>query len=438
MGVTKNGVLVFMNFDCLEVWMKNIFDFKMKRSSIYVCQGLLAGAILSVGVSAWSNDRSEIKTLKKDIDILEEKVRRLQRGQGSQAGETISDIEMQLQDISEQTGSRPLVHAFDSIKLDIGGFLHTAYTYVDGENASEGSFNRQNFELLIGSELTDNWSAFIASGFLREANDPFAVGGRQTPDFDTNNRNPLIIGWANYRHTDFLNIRIGRMITPHGIINIEHFPATLLDPEQPQFLRPFGGNTIFPNFSTGVQLHGRVFGEQMMFEYASYAVNAPGVGHPDSNTREIVGFRAAIGSNSGSWKLGFNGSDSYRGTTQSSNTLSGIDLHTQFGFFELKTELYETEEERGGNREAFYVQPILHVHPKVDLFYRYDSLDAGDSMGVSEENAVGLNILPSPTVRLRLVYTAKNFEGGFSDGNNLIPQKNAEANLVQVSGTFSF
>ena len=62
----------------------------------------------------------------------------------------INELREQLEQLEESlgdvTGSRALIKAFDGIKVDLGGFLHTAYTYVDAENESAGSFNRQNFE----------------------------------------------------------------------------------------------------------------------------------------------------------------------------------------------------------------------------------------------------------------------------------------------------
>jgi len=350
----------------------------------------------------------------------------------------IAALEMALKDTQDKLGSRAIAHAFEGIKLDIGGFLHSAYTYVDAEDDSVGSFNRQNFELLLGADLTDSWSAFVAAGFLREANDPFVVGTRAEPEFDTNNRNPLIIGWTNYQYNDAFNVRIGRMITPHGIINIEHFPATLFDPEQPQFLRPFGGNTLFPNFASGLQVHGRHFGESVNFSYATYAVNATGIGGNKGNSEDIYGMRLALGDSSDSISFGINYSDSYRGQTDSDNTMVGADLHLDFGVFQLKSEYYETEEDFGGDREAYYVQPIVFLNDLWSVFVRHDFLAAGDVYGESTENVFGINYTPSFNVRLRVTFTQKEFEGGYADATLTDPLDVIEADIIQFSGTFSF
>ncbi len=370
----------------------------------------------------FADSNKEVDALKKELESLIER---------------IDELEDSVGDVTEKTGNRAIVQAYDGIKLDIGGFLHTAYTYVDGEDNSEGSFNRQNFELLLGAELTESWTAFVAAGYLRESDDPFVVSGdRRDPQFNTNNRNPLIIGWVNYAYNDQVNIRAGRIITPHGIINIEHFPATLLEPEQPQFLRPFGGNTLFPNFSTGVQFHGKKFTGKNILSYTSYATNA--TGSDDANDELIVGGRVALGNSAGNWDIGLNYSDSYRQSTDSDNELVGIDLRLRYQSFEMKAEYYTTDEDSGGDREAYYIQPIWHASNKWSLFYRYDFLDAGDVLGESTENVFGVNYLPNKNVRLRLTYTLKEFDEGFTDSTLTTSLLDADADIIQVSGTFSF
>lgn len=404
----------------------------IKTSGLMACV-LSAACILTAGYSHAQSQqevrqlRSELRTLKKQVSKSSSKVTK----------DRLVALEASIEDVQDRVGSRALAHAFEGVKLDIGGFLHTAYTYVDAENEGVGSFNRQNFELLVGAEISESWSSFIAAGFLREANDPFSVGTRTDPAFDTNNRAPLIIGWTNYRKTDGFNIRLGRMITPHGIINIEHFPATLYDPEQPQFLRPFGGNTIFPNFSTGVQVHGKHFGENLNVDYAVYVVNAPSVGSVTSSSEEISGLRFAVGTYDNSIKVGLNFSNSYRASTNSSNTMQGIDLHINLGIFQLKSEYYSTDEDSGGDREALYVQPIVQVSDHWAFFYRNDYLSAGDAYGESTENMFGVNYTPTYSIRFRMTYTQKEFEGGFS-GTPLTPIEDADADIIQFSGTFSF
>jgi len=233
------------------------------------------------------------------------------------------------------------------------------------------------------------------------------------------------------------NVRIGRMITPHGVINIEHFPATLLDPEQPQFLRPFGGNTLFPNFSTGVQFHGSTFASWGSVNYAAYVTNATGTG-AESNSEEQIGGRLGYVSNDGVYEVGLNVGELYRGTTDSDYTMTGLDLKINYDWLLLKAEAYETDEDQGGDRSAAYIQPAWIINDQWQLFYRHDYLDAGDVLGKSRENVVGVNFLPKSNIRLRMTYTRKDFEDGFTDATLLTELPDADADIFQFSGTYSF
>lgn len=347
-----------------------------------------------------------------------------------EALERIDQLEAGMAELNARTGNRALAKAFDGLSLDIGGFLHTAYTAIDGENGNADSFNRQNFELLISADLATGWRAFFAGGFLRESDDPFAAengGSADSPQFDTNNRTPQIIAWVDYQHNEALNLRLGRMVTPHGIINIEHFPATLLDAEQPQFLRPFSGDTLFPNFGTGAQLYGQFYlGEEVHTEYSLYVTN-----HSEAPQQEQFGGRVAVGLLDRALEIGLNYADGQRadGTIGNPNyELHGVDLLIDKGRFQLKSEYYDVRENVTGgtdDRHAFYVQPAFRLTDQWTAFYRHDVLKVN---GVeTEENLVGVNFLPASVVRLRATYTRKDFV-----------DQDIEADIYQLSGTFSF
>lgn len=348
-----------------------------------------------------------------------------------ETNERLDVLEDTLLDVEEKIGSRAVVNAFDAVKVDIGGFFHSAYTYIDGEDGSATSFNRQNFELLISAELNEQWSAFFAGGFLREADDPFTTGSVTEPAFNSRNKNPLIIGWVNFSQSDAFNVRMGRFITPHGIINIEHFPATLLDPEQPQFLRPFSGDTIFPNFSTGIQIHGSTYlnGDhklQSSVYYSNFSGNPE-----DDQFGGMVEYELTK-----DLTIGLNYSHGKR-ISNDSYDMVGLHAMYDYGDFVLKTELYSTDEdtELTDDRVAGYVEPSWKLSPEWILFYRYDYLDNG--VQETTENAIGINYLPYSNVRLRAIYTQKQFDS-YGDPLIISPLPDIDADILQLSGTFSF
>lgn len=349
--------------------------------------------------------------------------------------ERFQAVEESVEDIEERIGSRAVINAFDGLQLDIGGFTHTAYTLVEGEDRDTKAFNRVNFELLIKAQITESISAFFAGGFLRESDDPFnAVGDRRNPRFNNRNKNPQIISYADWAFSDALNVKAGRFITPHGIINIEHFPAILLDPEQPQFLRPFGGDTIFPNFSNGIQLHGKFFLGADQLQYYTYASNF--VGNPE---KTLFGTRLAY--QFGRYGITLGGNYAYgsraRGADDNLNyDLVGLDLFIDKGPILWKTEVFLTEEE-GQDRLGYYTQPAWRLDDQWLVFYRYDFLDdGGDTAGDAIEQVFGLNYLPAPNVRLRSTLTFKHFKNGVD--RNGLSQRSADATSLQFSGTFSF
>ena len=364
--------------------------------------------------------------------------------------ESLSYVEETVFQLDDRTNGRTVANTFDASKLNIGGFINTAFTYVDGEGGSAKAFNRQNFEILMRADLDDQWSAFFAGGFLREGNIVFTdTQRRKNPDFGIDNKNPEIIAWMNYKHNDQFNLRLGRIITPHGIVNIEHFPSVLLDQEQPQFLRPFSGDTIFPNFTTGLEAHGDFFYGNDTLNYRAYVSTAQ-----DDPEELLYGGRLAYTLGDYGLTFGVNG---LIGTRNEDNPVGedsdyemiGADILYDKGPILWKTELYSTSEDAGDDRFAFYTQPAWRFNDKWIAFYRYDYLDDGLNVGKEPgstsvpgklnvagdketiEHMVGLNFLPKPTVRLRLTGTRREFEegGGFDE---------AEADIFQFSATYSF
>lgn len=343
------------------------------------------------------------------------------------------DVEDSVINIDAKTGSRALVKAFEASSLDIGGFLHSVFSHVDGDAGSATGFNRQAFELLIKANMTKKWSAFIAQAFIRESDvvytDPF---GRQSPTFSIQTKSPTVIAWANYKASDAFNVRIGRWITPHGIINVEHFPAILLDPEQPQFLRPFGGQTIFANFMTGVQVHGQKFvgmGGEGKLSYALYLGNFAG------NTQDAdYGGRLAYAFGRTGVTVGLNaGAGTRNGSTNSGYSVYGADLLIDKGPILWKSEVFATDEDSGGDRFAVYTQPAWRINSEWTGFYRFDFLDDGTGNGDKTEHAFGLTFRPDPIVHLRGIVTLKDFDAS-DDG--LLPA--ADQTIYHLSATFSF
>ncbi|MFQ5660600.1 MAG: hypothetical protein ACE5GZ_09240 [Gammaproteobacteria bacterium] len=348
----------------------------------------------------------------------------------------LEETEQLISEIDGRVGNRAVTRAFDAKTLNIGGFLDLGTTHAQGADGSATSFNRQVFELLLSANLYGDWDLFLAQAFARKSAADFS--DRRNPDFaDINSiSTDTVLAWANYRHNDWLNLQAGRFITPHGIVNIEHFPALLLDPEQPQFLRPFNGQTLFPNFMDGLQVHGtRFFGEtgQSSLNYHIYTGNFAGnAGHFN------YGGRLAYTAGSSGLTLGANLAGGERTDQVNSDyRLYGADLRYDKGPLLWKNEVFVTDEDRGGDRFAFYTQPAWRMSDRWTLFYRFDYLDAGADpanlieVGRSTENVLGLSFRPNSNVHLRSIWSYKSF-----DSTNLLSSDDAW--LWELSATMSF
>jgi hypothetical protein len=195
-------------------------------------------------------------------------------------------LEEELLELQLKQSEKTPVTAFDSIRLDFGGFITQTFTTVfNGDSPSEASFDQTNLEILIGADVTEKDSFFAAIGFLNQSDLINEATGtnvltRGFAPYAT--RVPGIIMWGKHDFNQLLDVTYGRMITPWGIINREHFPPVLLNLNQPQYLRNvqpgnlFGGRTFVPNFMNGVQAHGSKFFGEHQAEYFVYVAQFPG------------------------------------------------------------------------------------------------------------------------------------------------------------------
>ena len=368
---------------------------------------------------------AEESDIEKRINALEQKM--------IEKDKRIDELEINAIGFEDRLGSRALARAFEASSLDIGGFLHQTLTYADGEDGNSTSFNRTVFELLVKAQFNEDWSAFMAQAFMRQSDDPFVNGSRFDPQFNSNSGTDTVIAWAQYRFNDSANLQIGRFISPQGIINIEHFPAILLEPEQPQFLRPFGSDTIFSNFVTGLHFYGNQFVGNNHANQLSYHLYT---GNAAKNPNDLVyGARVAYQLSDQGVTFGLNANGGERNNTEggSFNTW-GADVLIDKGAFQLKTEIFSSDETPVAGRDdrlGWYIQPIYKINASWTSFYRYDFLDNGKDEGDSVENILGVTFKPIQNIHLRATYTRKTL-----DANQTFAE--ADMNIVQLSGTFSF
>lgn len=389
---------------------------------------------------------SRIEALEQQIESLRDEVERLKETRApaepevqSAVEETrmrVESLEDEVSRIDRQVGSRAVVNAFDAASLNIGGFLDLAAKHVNGEDRNVTSFNRQVAELLVQADLAPDWEMFWAQSFLRKQEPDFSDTARPDIGNLNNVETDTVLAWANYRHSDLVQVKAGRFVTPHGIVNIEHFPATLLDPDQPQFLRPFSGQTIFPNFTDGFQLHGSVFTSDALdagqISYNLYTGNFAG-----NATEFNVGGRLEYAVGGTGLTLGANLTYGDRSSNEDADYIAfGGDILYDAGPIIWKTEAFGTDEDMGGDRYAAYTQPGYRLTDKLTAFYRLDYLEVGDpnifdadvdtDRAEGVEHVVGLNYQFHKNVRLRSILRRNQFDTG------------DDAHTVELSATLSY
>lgn len=346
--------------------------------------------------------------------------------------ERVDDLEMIAVDVDEKIGSRAVVNSFDSVHLDIGGFFDTAATIAINENGTTASFNRQVFELLAKAKLGEDWELFVAQAFVRDSALTVPDPALGTPPSFANNNSPVktdtIIAWGQYHHSDALKVQLGRFITPHGIVNIEHFPASLLDAEQPQFLRPFSGQTIFANFTNGLNVQGTKFFGDNRLTYALYGGVWAG-----NATSGVFGGRLGYSLGDSGITIGLNGVSGDRSSEEQGDRFNGggVDVLIDRGRLLWKSELFATSEHAGDGRLAYYSQPAIRLSDHWTVFYRYDFLDTGGIGEETREHTAGLVFDPIGNVRLRALYRNRLIK----EDIGIAP---SDTDILQIGTTFNF
>ncbi len=382
--------------------------------------------------------RAALSKLEKIVSDLEKRLAENESTGVSHVVERVEELESIAIAVDDKIGGNTLVNSFSASSLDIGGFFDNTVSIVTGEGNSEATFNRQVFELLVKAELGEDWDFFVAQAFVRDVPLEFLdPDQRQFPTFG-NNKLPIetdtVLAWGQYHVSDALNIQFGRFITPQGIINIEHFPASLLDTEQPLFLRPFNKQTIFSNFTNGINFTGNKFLRgQNKISYAAYA--GVWAGNADSL---VFGGRVAHSWDRRGLTIGLNGNSGDRTSEIEGGRFytGGLDVLIDKGPVLWKSEVFTTSEDNASNRLGLYTQPAYRIRPNLMAFYRFDYLDTGLVGDERIEHVLGLVYNPINQVRLRAIYRNRRFLEDNSIEDAII--EDASLNIFQFSTTLNF
>jgi len=359
--------------------------------------------------------------------------------------ERIYEIEKSLE------GKFPIL-PIDAKKIRLGGFLTSTYSHLFNSTGSEGSFNSNRFEILLGADMSKKLSFFTAFGIISESellnqdssSRTYGNAGLINDRRNRANKVPLVISHGTYKFHDLLSVKFGRFIAPIGIINIEHFPPGLFLETPPIALRPVPGGGKWGHFLNGLDFFGQKSIESQTIGYhlniSSFSFLGPanpvtGGSLPGGDSTEmILGGRFWVRFLKDRLTLGLSMQSGLGGPN---NQTFGSDLLVDWGRFLLKTEWTSQVLRQGGtvsNVRILYVQPSVRLSSTFRAVYRFDWLSKDAILGDQRtEHIVGINWVPNPLLRVRAEYSIIDYGRALDED-----LENPDYNRLTLSGVISF
>jgi hypothetical protein len=177
--------------------------------------------LLSSTTSAWSAEEQDVDPRDQRIEELEERVRELEESRREGDGGKLSELEARIEEIEESRALDP--HSWLQ-KFTLGGYGEVHFNFVEGTGGDQTDLHR--FVLYIGYDFADwvrlNSETEIEHAFVSDDGD-----------------GELSI---EQLHVDFLlcdavNVRVGRVLAPLGIVNQKHEPPSFNGVERPGFAK---------------------------------------------------------------------------------------------------------------------------------------------------------------------------------------------------------
>jgi len=245
-----------------------------------------SSAVVAGGTTAGSAETAEIENLKKEIQVLEEKVQNLEQRHDSDQQAIINTNQEQIQELDQQVRILSRQHELDKesaeataklqphFKLDSSGFmLSSADT-----NFSLGlhALVQLDSRTYLGNNNVAN------SGFLLRRARPIIVGTvfrnfdyNLTPDFGGSTVQ-IVDAYINYRYNPVWQLEAGKFKPPIGLEALQS-DANLYLNERSLV------TDLVPNRDVGLELHGDLWGGAVSYA-AAILDGAPDYSSSTSNT----------------------------------------------------------------------------------------------------------------------------------------------------------
>lgn len=244
-------------------------------------------------------------------------------------------------------------------RLHVTSWLDLDFTW-DDRPGSVGTFDNEHAYFIFSGQVSPEWKAYAEVEFER---------GAELSEFGGTGDILIEQAWADYRRSQYLSVRLGKLLTPAGIWNRNHW-----DPITETSTSPFiFKNKLVPINQTGVSASGSVVRGRYETSYVAYVVNGRGKTEhwADDNADKGVGVDLSTGPER-RWRLGLSGYTGKDGTDLDRRENLGIFYGTwEHGPWHAQFEWLRRWGER--SRDAFYLQPSYRLDKNWKLVLRYDT-----------------------------------------------------------------
>jgi hypothetical protein len=243
----------------------------------------------------------------------------------------------------------------------VTSWLDLDFTW-DDRPASPGTFDNEHAYFIFSGQVNPEWKAYAELEFER---------GAELSEFGGTGDILIEQAWADYRRSQYLSVRLGKLLTPAGIWNRNHW-----DPITETSTSPFiFKNRMVPINQTGVSASGAVVRGRYETQYVAYVVNGRGrTEHwADDNGNKAVGLDLSTGPDR-RWRLGLSAYTDKDGTDGNRRQNLGMFYGTwEHGPWHAQFEWARNWS--GRSIDSFYLQPSYRLDKDWKLVLRYDTLN---------------------------------------------------------------
>jgi hypothetical protein len=379
---------------------------------------LLAAVVLVAGVRPVSAQQNEIAVLRAELAkqqvIIAQLLQRIDalEKQPPPSADSVQDLQ---DDIKAQEDSVNSLRETINSKVNLNGYYNFRFSADGSEEPT--AFQQHHLGVLMSKQL-GKFNFFMElelqnvphhSEIAAELEEEEGLEGEAGSEDDLSGEGQVAVenAWMEYNHNRFLNVRVGKQLSPQYWWQ-HHYPNLTLSTTLPIYLRE-----LFPPELVGVTVQGStarpVGGSELGVEYRFYVANNNFEGNSRTDRRDGKSWGAR-----GQVRLPTAGAlrrldaavDVYRGNVGVTNNELAEDNVVGFETqLEVSQFLFQSEWARGKSlgqtRMGYYLQPALRIDEDWIAFYRLEQLESRRILRAERRHLAGLNFRPYPQIAFK-------------------------------------